>query len=354
LCSRAGPRAGRCAIATADLKAARELGSKALRAVAEGRDPAHEKAQARAAKVDTIEGAIGQFIERYCKQSNRPRTIESTERLLRLHVLPRWRGRAVNQITRRDVLDMLDRVIDGGAPIAANRTLTAVKTFFGWCITRDLIEQSPCAGMKAPIMERSRDRVLNDDELQLVWQAADEIGWPFGRLVQLLILTGARRDEVARMQWSEVDLKEGMWTLPRERVKNDRPHTVPLSPLALSIIKAVPRIAGPYVLTTNGKTASSNYSRGKRRLDALLPKDMPPWRLHDLRRSFASGLARLGVNLPVIEKILNHTSGSFAGIVGVYQHHEFAEEKRAALNMWSDHIERLVANTPTKVVRLRG
>ena len=102
-----------------DLKSARELGAKALRAVAEGRDPAHDKIQARLAKIDTIEGAVAQFIERHCKQSNRPRTIESTERLLRLHVLPRWRGRAVNNITRRDVLDMLDRVIDGGSPVAA-------------------------------------------------------------------------------------------------------------------------------------------------------------------------------------------------------------------------------------------
>ena len=113
--------------------------------------------------------------------------------------------------------------------------------------------------MKPPTAERSRDRVLSDDELRLVWLAADEIGWPYGQMVQLLALTGARRDEVARMQWSELDFKQCLWTLPRERVKNDRPHTVPLSPLAVSIIKDVPRIAGPYVFTTDGKTASSGY-----------------------------------------------------------------------------------------------
>jgi integrase len=337
-----------------DLKAARELAAKALRAVAEGRDPGHEKSQFRIAKLDTIDGAVAQFIERHCKQANRPRTIESTERLLRLHVVPQWRGRPVNGITRRDVLDMLDRVVDGGAPVAANRTLTATKTFFNWCVGRDIITTSPCAGVKPPTAEHARDRVLTDNELSLVWQAADAIGWPFGPMVKMLIVTGQRRDEVAKMQWSEIDLKTRLWMLPRERVKNDRPHSVPLSPLAISILKAVPRIAGPYVFTTNGETASSGFSVAKRRFDTRLPADMAPWRWHDLRRTLASGMARLGVNLPTIEKILNHVSGSFGGIVSVYQHHDFADEKRRALDLWSDHVAALVANNKTAVVTLRG
>jgi integrase len=336
-----------------DLKSARELGAKALRAVAEGRDPGQEKVQARVARIDTVEGAVAQFIERHCKQANRARTIESTERLLRLHVVPRWRGRPVNSITRRDVLDVLDRVIDGGAPVAANRTLTAIKTFFNWCVARDIITVSPAHGVKPPTAERSRDRVLSDHELVLIWRATEAIGRPFGPMVRLLLLTGQRRDEVARMQWAELDLGRGLWTLPRERVKNDRPHTVPLPPLVISILKAVPRIAGQYVFTTNGETASSGYSAAKRRLDARLPADMPAWRWHDLRRTLASGLARLGVNLPVIEKILNHISGSFGGIVSVYQHHDFADEKRQALEAWSNHIAALVADHPTKSARLR-
>ena len=266
-----------------------------------------------------------------------------------------WRGRAVNNITRRDALDMLDRVIDGGSPVAANRALTVAKTFFNWCIARDLIASSPCVGVRPPTAERSRDRVLSDDELRLVWQAArGGAGWPYGQMVQLLALTGARRDEVARMQWSELDFKQCLWTLPRERVKNDRSHTVPLSPLAISIIKDVPRIAGPHVFTKDGKTASSGYSLGKRRLDALLPAEIPAWRLHDVRRTVATGLAKLGINLPVIEKVLNHASGSFAGIVGVYQHHEFADEKRAALEAWSNHVAQLIADNPAKVVNLRA
>jgi integrase len=338
-----------------DLKTARELAAKALRSVAEGRDPGQEKTQVRNAKLDTIDGAIAQFIERHCKQSNRPRTVKSTELLLRLHVLPRWRGRPVNSVTRRDVLDMVDRVIDAGTPVAANRALTATKTFFNWCIGRDIISVSPCAGVKPPTAERARDRILTDNELCLVWHAAEEIGWPFGPLVQMLIVTGQRRDEVAKMQWSEIDLKERLWTLPRERAKNDRPHSVPLSPLAISILKSVPRITGAFVFTTNGKTPSSGYSHARRRFDARLPQEMPAWRWHDLRRTLASGMARLGINLPTIEKVLNHVSGSFGGIVSVYQHHDFADEKRKALEAWSAHVEKLISGKPAdKVVSIRG
>ena len=222
----------------------------------------------------------------------------------------------VHDITRRDVLDVLDRVVDGGAPIAANRTLSAMRKLFNWCVPRDIIAVSPCAGVKPPTPERSRDRVLSDDELRLVWRAADKIAWPFGLLVKLLALTGQRRDEVAKMRWDELDLEAGLWTLPRERVKTDQPHEVPLSAASVNVLKSVPRIAGSsFVFTTNGTAPSSGYSKGKRKLDALLPSDMPDWRLHDLRRTVASGMARLGIHLPVIEKVLNHASGSFAGIV---------------------------------------
>jgi integrase len=334
-----------------DLKAARELAGKALRAVAEGRDPGREKIQERAAQPDTVESVARQFIERHCNRANRPRTARETQRVLDLHVLPRWRTRLAREITRRDVLDLLDRVVDAGKPIAANRTFSAVRKMFNWAVARDIIGASPCAGVKPPTPERSRDRVLDDSELRDVWRAAAKMGGPFGTLVRLLILSGQRRDEVARMRWDEIDLDRRMWTLARERVKNDQPHDEPLSDSAVTILSALPRIGDEYVLTTNGEAPSSNYGKNKRRLDALLP-DVPPWRLHDIRRSVASGMARLGVNLPVIEKVLNHSGGSFAGIVGVYQKHTFADEKRAALQRWADHVERLVTNKRAKVVAL--
>jgi integrase len=339
------------------LKDARELGAKALRAVAEGRDPGREKILARAAKADSVDRIVEDFLERHVRRSNRPRTAQETERLLRQHVLPRWRGRMVHEITRRDVLDILDRVVDGGAPIAANRVFAAIRKFFNWCAARDIIAASPCAGVKPPTAERARDRVLSDEELRLVWRAADKLGGTFSPLVKMLALTGQRRDEVARMRWEELDLDARLWTLPPARTKNNQPHEVPLSKAALAVLQNAPRIASsPFVLTTNGGASpASGYSKNKRRLDALLPADMPPWRLHDLRRSCASGLARLGINLPVIEKVLNHSSGSFAGIVGVYQKHSFADEKRAALEAWGSFVTAVVEGKPaSKVVRLRG
>jgi integrase len=339
-----------------DLKTARALAGKALRAVAEGRDPGREKFLARTAKADSVVHVVEEFLERHVRRSNRPRTVQGTERLLRQHVLPHWHGRMVHDITRRDVLDILDRVVDGGAPVAANRVHAAVRKFFNWCIARDVLAASPCAGVKPPTSERARDRVLSDDELRLVWTAADKLGGTFGPLVKLLALTGQRRDEVARMRWDELDLGARLWTLPAERTKNNKPHEIPLSNAALAVLQNMGRIAGsPFVLTANGGASPiSGYSEGKRRLDALLPADMPAWRLHDLRRTCASGMARLSINLPVIEKVLNHSSGSFAGIVGVYQKHSFADEKRQALEAWGNFVAALVEGKPkSKVVRLR-
>jgi integrase len=334
-----------------DLKAAREAGAKALRVVAEGRDPGIEREQARTTIPHSMDVIVARFIEQHCKRANRPRTIETTEQLLRKHVLPHWKGRSIDSITKRDVIAVVDHVVEGGAPVAANRALAAIHKLFNWCVARDIIAASPAHGVQPPTVEQPRDRVLSDSELREVWHAADKIGGPFGSLVKLLILTGARRDEVAKMAWDELDLKRKLWTLPRERVKNNRLHEVSLSRLALSIIEATPRTAGSsYVFTTNGKTAASGYSAHVRCLRALLPADMPSWRLHDLRRTVATGMARLGVSLPVVERCLNHVSGSFAGIVGVYQHHNFADEKRKALDAWGDFVEGLVGK-PAKAPR---
>jgi integrase len=247
----------------------------------------------------------------------------------------------VHEITRRDVLSILDRVVDAGTPILANRVLAAMRKLFNWALERDIISISPCAAVKSPAAERTRDRVLSDDELRTVLIAADRVGGRFGPLVRLLALTGQRRSEVAHARWEEIDIENRLWTLPSERVKNNRPHTIPLSGAVISILRAIPRGASPYVFTTNGTSPSEGFSKGKRRLDALLP-DMAPWRLHDLRRTCASGMQRLGINLPVIEKVLNHVSGSFAGIVGVYQQHSFSEEKKQALEAWGRHVESLM------------
>jgi integrase len=183
------------------------------------------------------------------------------------------------------------------------------------------------------------------------------MGSPCGTWGQLLALTGSWRDEIADLRWSEVDLDRAVINLPAERVKNGVAHEIPLSAPAMAILKALPHINGSaYVLTTNGTASSSNFSKMKRRLDVLLAERMTDWRLHDLRRTCATGMAKLGISLPVIEKCLNHVSGSFAGIVAVYQKHSYAEEKRHAFAAWGARIADLVADHRSRpnVVRLQG
>ena len=342
-----------------DLKAARELASRALVNVASGADPAAEKQVAKSAERvpndhDIIERVVERFVERYAK-TNAPRSWPETQRILEKEVIARWRGRRLSEIRRADVHELLDAIVDRGSPVMANRVLAALRRMCGWAVERDLIPTSPCVGVTAPSAERSRDRVLSDAELKRVWEACNMIGWPFGPLIRLLILLGQRRDEIGGMRWSEIDLERKAWTLPRGRVKNGVEHVVPLPPLALAILGDMPRIVPPkgypdFVFTSGGGAAVSGFSKAKQRLDEFMAIEggegaLPHWTMHDLRRTFASGCARLGVNLPVIEKILNHVSGSFGGIVGVYQRHSFADEKRAALDQWGQHVNDVVTTS---------
>ncbi len=346
-----------------DLKSARELAQQALIEVAKGSDPASERKAARAgAKVpidrDLIERVVDTFVERYAKANTK--SWAETKRILDREVVSHWRGRHLAAISRADVHELLDGVVDRGSPIMANRVLAALRKMCAWSVDRGIITSSPCDKLKAPTAERSRDRVLSDDELRGVWTACDGIGWPFRDLVKLLLLTGQRRDEVGKMRWSELDLDGRTWTLPRERSKNAVAHVVPLSAPALAILAALPRI-GPsdLVFTTSGRTSVSGFSSAKARIDLLLAASLgqpaPAWVFHDLRRTAATGMARLGVSLPTIEKVLNHTSGSFGGIVSVYNRHDFADEKRHALTAWGAFVERLVTAEPgANVVALKA
>ena len=199
------------------------------------------------------------------------------------------------------------------------------RTLFNWALDRHLIESSPFARVKLPSKETSRDRTPSDSELALILRAADSLGYPFGTFFTLRAFTGQRRDEVAGWRWSELDEDLTLWTLPPSRTKNGRPHYVPIVP------------------EVRKKTPISGYSKAQVELDSAIAElndgaPLEPWVPHDLRRSMASTMAAAGVNLPVIEKILNHTSGSFAGIVAVYQRHEFRAEKRQALEAWARHL----------------
>ena len=333
-----------------DLASARELARRTLVAVASGRDPAAEKIEARRAAADLagplrdqFDAAASLFIERYAKANTKEQTWRESERLIATHVLPLWRTRRVQDIARRDVVELMDAIVDRGAPVSANRTLAVVRRLFGWLVERGVLVANPCTDVKAPTAEKSRDRVLSDDELREFLRACDQLSEPFGGLIKLLALTAQRRDEVGQMTWREVDLEKRMWTIPKERAKNGIAHDVPLSDAAVRVLSGVRRIAGSrqLIFTTTGETPVSGFSKVKKRLDAALPS-APPWVLHDLRRTAASGMARIGTQLPVIEKVLNHTSGSFGGVAGIYQRHHFADEKRTALDAWAAHIEALM------------
>jgi integrase len=341
------------------LAAARQAATTALHELAQGRDPAllkfasRDEARAAAAERDgdTVERFAAQFIERHGKKL-RPATRRQVERILHNEVLPVWRGRSVHDIRRRDIIALVEGIAED-RPIAANRALAWLHRFFTWLCERDAIEANPCAGVKHPSEEVPRDRILTDDEIATLWTICAGSGDPMAVVVMMLLLTGQRRNEVAGMRWSEIT--GDVWTLPGARTKNKRTHTVPLSTQVLALIAAQPRLAdSDFVFTFTGKVPVSHFDRTKREIDARM-RPKTPWVFHDLRRSAASGMARIGVALPVIEKCLNHTSGSFKGIVRVYQQHDYAGEKRNALQRWADHVERLAKGEPDeKVVPLGG
>lgn len=366
------------------LAGARELAMAASRKVARGLDPAAElkdrKARARTAAVeasladrDRVEAVAVSFLAKHVAQL-RPRTREQYEYIVNNMVVREWRGRTIQAIGKRDVAGLLDKIRDDRGPIAANRARAVLSKLFAWAMARDIVSASPVAAIeRAP--ETSRERFLADDELRLVWLAADTIGQPFEHLAKMLVLTGMRLREVAQTRWLEIDVAGRVWNLPQERSKNRRAHTVPLADTAISLLQSLPRIGTAkdgFVFTTNGETAISGFSRAKERLDAAIVRlqgeeaeaagivpdgiaPLAPWSWHDLRRSFAAGLGRLGFSGEVIERSLNHVSGAFGGIRGVYQRHHYQEEMRVAFDAWAKHVEGLVTGEPAgNVIELRG
>ena len=261
------------------------MAASARAAIAAGRDPQGEKAAAKEAtreavraKRDSVEAVVAEFIEKHVRRSNKPSTAQEYVRLLNKEIVVRWGGRRLSDISRRDVNMLLDDIVDRGAPIAANRVLAILRKFCRWAVSREIISQSPCDGVMARSAETPRDRVLDDHELRLIWKAADTLGWPFGPIVRLLLLTGARRGEVVGMRWEEVDLEKKLWSLPAARVKNKRAHALPLSSAAIDILKGLPRIENDAGLvfparidrrTNRGKSVVpvSGFSRAKLRLD---------------------------------------------------------------------------------------
>ena len=250
-------------------------------------------------------------------------------------MLPKWGARSVHEIGKREVIDLVSELTTRGAPSAANKLLKVIKTFFGWCVGRAILDVSPPKGLAAPAKETVRDRVLDDDELARILSAARQIGGPYRGIVELLALTGQRREEVAQLTWNEVDIAGQTWTLPASRTKNGKLHIVHLSKASLAVLMRMPKL-GRFVFSLSGSKPFQSFSAAKRELDRL--SAVSDWRLHDLRRTCVSGMAKLGVAPHVADKILNHQTGTISGVAAVYQRHDFLAERKDALERWSIHV----------------
>jgi integrase len=303
---------------------AREEARRILRERDRGQDPL----AARWRQSQTVTVVMNAFIEKHHRDKKDNRSIEQVRRALQRYVVPAWDDRPFAEIERRDINKLLDQLMARGTPIMANRLHANLRTLFRWAVKQDIIANDPMVGVDRPAPPVGRSRVLNDGELAEVWVAADSLGSPFGRFIQLLILTAQRRSEVAEMRWSEVNLERATWSLPAERTKNKREHAVPLVPELVEILQGFPsrqrQDASDLVFTTNWRTPIKGFSVAKRKLDEQIlvarrqaankrddaVEPMPNWTFHDLRRTATTGMQRLGIKPYVAERILNHDQGS--------------------------------------------
>ena len=347
---------------------ARTAASDAIEAVERGKDPSAAKRATKAAKIevqlserDKIKTLIAQYSKRHLSSL---KSGETVWRELNRHVVAIWGDRDIHDVTKRDVIDLLDNIADSGRVVTANRVRAYLSAFFNWCIARDIIDRSPTMGVKRVAKELSRDRVLSDNEIRLFWQACTIEAEPWGHLAKMLLLTGQRRGEVAKMTDSEIT--GDLWHLDASRTKNGRAHVLALSGAALDVLGGVGRISGDagYIFTTTGATPLSGFFRGRgwiaKRMVELASAEageaveIPHWTFHDLRRTAATGMQRLAIPVQVTEAVLNHVSGSAAGIVSVYQRHDYADEKRGALDAWASFVGEIVEGRADNVVRIGG
>ncbi|GAB4231969.1 MAG: site-specific integrase [Acidobacteriota bacterium] len=326
------------------LAAARAAAHAARKDLAQGIDPATREPELEERGPDLFGAVAAEFVERWCKPRNR--SWREQQRILEKDAVPRWGRRDIRDIRRADVLRLLDDV-ESRAPVAANRLHATLARLFRWAVERGYLERSPMEGVRAPAPEQSRDRVLSDEELTDVLRAADSLSYPWREFLLVLVLTAQRRGEVADMTWQQVDLERGLWTLPAEATKAGRVHDVPLVPAAVDILAGLPRWEGPFVFTTTGgRKPLSDFSGLKARLDRRIAElrraegrpATAPWRMHDLRRTAATWLARHGVAPHVLSALLNHSPGRNLGITAVYVRTRWLEERRQALEAWAAHV----------------
>jgi integrase len=318
------------------LAMARGQAQKIFAARVDGRDPAAEKQEA---KRRLVADRLVDLVEAYIvEHASRLRTAKRIENRLRSDVLSVWGDKSIHEIKRRDVIDLIVGLSDRGTSVG-RRALKDLKTFFGWCVGRGIIDFSPAQGVPNPGQVNQRDRVLTDAELADLILAARTMPMPFSGIFEMLALTGQRREEVTQMVWSEIDTETRTWCIPGCRTKNGKANLVHLSDPAWATIQRMPRTHS-IVFPTSGKRHFQAFNLAKREL--CRRSDLSGWWLHDLRRTVVSGMARLGVPPHVADKVLNHQGGTISGVAAVYQRHEFLAERKDALEFWGEHVAKIV------------
>jgi integrase len=331
---------------------ARQAASEALRAMRAGIDPREamktEIRQARAEKALTFDALVDEWARLHLSR-RRPRYAAEAVRAIRAG-LPDLLKRPAAQIATTEAVNALDIILLAGKPVAAARTRTYARSCFSWALKRGKVPANPFAGLPIEPEKAERERVLSDHELCALWGATNRLGYPWSPYFKLLMLTLQRREEVAGMQWGELDLEQSMWSIPGSRMKNGRLHQLHLSVAAIDVIAAIPRMAGnDFVFTTTGRSHVSGYGKAKRHLDTAIASvtgSVPEsWRLHDLRRTGVAHLAAMGFDSIVVDKLLAHQPGKLRGIAGIYQRYDFAKERAAALDAWAAHVTGADANS---------
>ena len=309
------------------LAAARQRAMSVLNEMSEGE-------YKRASDFELFENALEEW---YLRDQSQNKSYSQVKDTIELHVRPYLKNFRLRDIEKRDLLKIVDRV-GAKAPTQANRVLSFTKRFFNWCVSRDYLEVSPANGIAKFKTEVSRERVLNDDEMEAVYNATWTMDYPFAPLFRILIFTGQRLNEVAGLRWSEVDFTEKRWVIPSNRAKNKSGHVVHLSAPVISELRFLRQVSQhDLIFTTTGTTAVSGFSKANRKLDGL--SGVTDWRLHDLRRTFATvATEKLGFEPVVVDRALNHVSGSVKGVAAVYQRGQYLEGRRTVLDAWANHI----------------
>jgi integrase len=317
---------------TITLAQARKLAEEASQKLSEGRDPAAEKQRISDDYASTLFPAVvDDFVASYARP--RLKSWRQREAILTKYFVPQWSLLPIHQITKKNVNSVLKSIVSSGHKSAAAAAFAVVRKLFNWAVQQGYLEDSPCRGLSSPSKPQFSSRTLSDDELVDVLEGAVAMGYPFGPMVILLLLTGQRRNEVASLEWSEIDFERAEWSLPAAKTKTNAAHIVPLSEPAVKLLRSLPQIS-KFVFPASGKDRpASGFSKWKRKLDGLC--GVNGWRLHDCRRTVATGMNKIGTPSHIVERVMNHKLG---GVAGIYNKYEYVNEKRTALDAWADYV----------------